>query len=144
MSQLKNEWFATLDTNECFTSISFESHHINGRNFTIDGTRTDGMIWGGNGEDHFVGYHGRCNRARFRIEWSTAMVNFFGEEEDNVDETPSTSGGNTNNGINFCVLPYFLKPKFFIDTQWQNNSSAPAQQQSCCYYHGLDAVHRFL
>jgi hypothetical protein len=33
---------------------------------------TDDMILGGgvNGE-HFVGYHGRGNRARFSVEWST-------------------------------------------------------------------------
>jgi hypothetical protein len=112
----------TLDTNDCFTSISFQSHQINGQNFTIDGT--DDMIWGGNGEDHFVGYHGRGNRARFSIEWSTATVKFFGDEEDNVDETPSTSGdeedetpstsGENTNRIHFVYASMALTSAFYL------------------------------
>ena len=116
---------ATLEANDCFTSISFESHHINGQNFTVDGT--DEMIWGANAEDHFVGYHGRGNRARFSIEWSTGMVKFSGDEEDAEDtgdtgdeedagyaeDTPSTSGGNIDR-IHFIYTSMALTSLLYL------------------------------
>jgi len=80
---------AEFEETDCFTAITFESDHINGKQFNFDGI--DDMIWGGNFEDHFVGYHGRTDRARFTLDWNTGDIVFSGEEEEEnvVDETVS-------------------------------------------------------
>ena len=66
---------AAVVSTDCFTAISFESDNINGKEFNIEGS--DEMIWAGNGGDHFVGYHGSGNRARFTVEWSTGAAEFY-------------------------------------------------------------------
>ena len=104
---------ADYEDTGCFAAISFESDHINGIKFNLDGT--DDLIWGGNSIDHWVGYHTHEHRARFTLDWNTGEMSFFGEEEETVDEEPEgdededttavsteaddTSGGAFKNGV---------------------------------------------
>ena len=76
-----------LNKNDCFTSFSFEADGINSRSFNTTGTDT--MLWAGNKEDKFAGYHG-TNRAKFNIEWSTGTVT--------VLKSPPRGGGGSGTG----------------------------------------------
>ena len=67
---------ADVEESGCFTALTFESDHINGLKFNINGT--DEMIWGGNSNDIWMGYHGHTHRSRFTVDWSTAEITFFG------------------------------------------------------------------
>ncbi|KAL7470027.1 hypothetical protein ACHAXS_010275 [Conticribra weissflogii] len=82
---------ASVESTECFTAISFESDNINGQKFNVDGT--DEMIWGANSADHFVGYHGPFNRARFTIDWKNGViVQPEGEEEKDAEVVTAENG----------------------------------------------------
>lgn len=70
---------AGYESTECFTALTFQGDHINGIKFNFDGE--DELIWGGNADDHFMGYHGRDSRARFTINWNEATKVFHGEEK---------------------------------------------------------------
>lgn len=65
----------------CFTTLLFETDQING--IALNTTGTNQMIWGGNGADHYMGYHGR-DRARFTVEWSTGEA-YFGALKADAD-----------------------------------------------------------
>jgi hypothetical protein len=83
---------ASFDTNECSTSISFESTHINGKQFNVNGT--DEMIWAGNSNDYFVGYHGPFSRMRFTVDWQSGVVTPFSaltDEESHVEGSGGTA-----------------------------------------------------
>jgi len=70
-----DEAFATVasfESSDCSTAISFESSHINGREFNTNGT--DEMIWAGNSVDYYMGYHGPLSRMRFTIDWKSGKV----------------------------------------------------------------------
>lgn len=67
------------ESTDCFTALTFESDQINGQNFNVDGS--DEMMWAGNFEDYFSGYHGRLGRSRFTLDWTTGDVALFGQEE---------------------------------------------------------------
>ena len=60
---------------DCFTALTFESDSIKGQAFNLTGT--DDMIWAGNSDDYYVGYHSRNSRARMTINWMTGDVEFF-------------------------------------------------------------------
>ena len=88
---------SSFETNDCSTSISFMSSHINGKDFNIDGT--DEMIWAGNSNDYFVGYHGPFSRMRFTIDWKSGTATPFSssqEEESHVE-------GSGDNGVTVGV-----------------------------------------
>jgi len=59
---------AGYETNECFTSMSFSTDEISGWKLNLSGT--DSLIWGANGADSFVGYHGRPNRGKLTVDWA--------------------------------------------------------------------------
>jgi hypothetical protein len=87
-------WQTPIDTDEtrstvadfedtgCFTALTFESDHINGQQFNMDGT--DEMIWAGNYNDIWMAYHGP-SRARFAIDWNKDGVLLSGEEEEEAE-----------------------------------------------------------
>ena len=79
---------AGFEETDCFTALTFESDHINGQKFTLDGT--DDMVWAGNHNDVWMAYHGPFDRSRFVIDWTKDdEVMFSGEEnlEDAETET---------------------------------------------------------
>jgi hypothetical protein len=80
---------ASFETNDCATFISFESSHINGKEFNINGT--DEMIWAGNSNDYFVGYHGPFSRMRFTIDWRSGDVVPFAISQEGVSHIESTA-----------------------------------------------------
>lgn len=65
---------------DCFTSMEFVTDNINGETFNVSGTNE--MIWAGNSEDYYVGYHGRGNRARFTLNWMNGTGYFYGADEE--------------------------------------------------------------
>lgn len=67
---------ADVEDTGCFTALTFESDHINGLKFNVNGT--DEMIWGGNSNDIWMGYHGHAHRSRFTVDWNTGEMSFFG------------------------------------------------------------------
>lgn len=66
---------ASHEHTDCFTALSFESDNISGQTFNLEGT--DEMIWAGNSNDYYVGYHSRNSRARLTIDWNAGEVEFF-------------------------------------------------------------------
>merc|ERR1712192_40116 len=52
---------------------------------TFNVTGTDDLIWGGNSKDYHVGYHGRGNRARFIVRWTTGE-GWYWTDDDDEDE----------------------------------------------------------
>jgi hypothetical protein len=91
---------ASFDTNDCSTSISFESNHINGKEFNVNGT--DEMIWAANSNDYFVGYHGPFSRLRFTVDWQSGVVTPFSASTDEESHVEG-SGSTTTVGINDIV-----------------------------------------
>jgi len=89
-------------SNECFTALTFNTESINDIKFNISGT--DGLLWGANKRDNFVGYHGRGgegpsrgagDRDVFNVEWNTGKAWFpppAVEDEDEEETIPSSSG----------------------------------------------------
>jgi len=69
---------ADVQSTACFTALTFEMDNINGLKFNT--SASDLMIWAGNGEDQFMGYH-KQNRARFTVEWSSGEA-YFGTEQE--------------------------------------------------------------
>mmetsp|Transcript_6265 Transcript_6265/g.9717 ORF Transcript_6265/g.9717 Transcript_6265/m.9717 type:complete len:724 (+) Transcript_6265:114-2285(+) len=67
---------ASHEHTDCFTALSFESDNISGQTFNLEGT-TDDIIWAGNSNDYYVGYHSPFSRARLTINWLTGDVEFF-------------------------------------------------------------------
>mmetsp|Transcript_29792 Transcript_29792/g.63199 ORF Transcript_29792/g.63199 Transcript_29792/m.63199 type:complete len:708 (-) Transcript_29792:104-2227(-) len=100
---------ADFETTDCFTAMTFESDHINGQKFNVDGS--DEMIWAGNSDDHFMGYHGRTHRARFTLDWNSGGARDYHDhegdnhdhgdvEETNDDSTKSEmNDGSTKSGV---------------------------------------------
>jgi hypothetical protein len=80
---------ASFETNDCATLISFESSHINGKEFNINGT--DEMIWAGNSNDYFVGYHGPFSRMRFTVDWKSGDVVPFAISQEDGSHIESTA-----------------------------------------------------
>ena len=74
---------------EYATALTWELDNINGKKFSMTGF--DDLIWAGNSKDYHVGYHGRGNRARFHINWSTGEGKLWTPEEDEGDEEESVS-----------------------------------------------------
>lgn len=66
---------ADFEHNGCFTAITFKSDQINGIKFNLDGS--DDLIWGGNSNDHWMGYHSHAHRARFTLDWNTGEMTPF-------------------------------------------------------------------
>ena len=104
---------ADFEDSGCFTALTFESDHINGQAFNLDGT--DDMIWAGNHNDIWMGYHGPFDRARFVIDWNKDEEVLFSGEE-NLDETETetetettvdvASGGTIERGM-FGIMTSF-------------------------------------
>lgn len=67
---------ANHEHTDCFTALTFESDHISGQKFNLE-EGSDEIIWAGNSNDYFVGYHSRDSRARLTINWLTGDVDFF-------------------------------------------------------------------
>jgi hypothetical protein len=65
-----------LESTDCFTAITFKTDAIHNVKFNLSGT--DELLWAGNTEDYYVGYHGRQNRNRFAIDWPTGKVTLNG------------------------------------------------------------------
>jgi hypothetical protein len=86
---------AGFEESDCFTALTFESDHINGQKFSLDGT--DDMVWAGNHNDIWMAYHGPFDRSRFVIDWTKDdEVLFSGEENLGEAETePETSDPTT-------------------------------------------------
>jgi hypothetical protein len=90
-------WMTPIETNETkttvanmestgwFTALTFESNHINGLNFNLNGTNE--MIWSGKSNDIWMSYHGPTLRSRLMADWSTGEMAFFGMPTENVTET---------------------------------------------------------
>lgn len=66
---------ANHEHTDCFTALTFESDSISGQMFNLEGA--DQMIWAGNSNDYYVGYHSRNSRARLTIDWNTGEAEFF-------------------------------------------------------------------
>lgn len=100
---------AAIESDDCFTAISFESDHINGKEFNITGT--DDMIWAGNSVDYYVGYHGPFSRMRFTIDWMSGSVTPIiapeeeeeEEEETHDEESHSDDSTSAENGVTVGV-----------------------------------------
>ena len=98
---------ASVVTTECFTALEFETDNINDIPFNVAGT--DELIWGGNRNDHFMGYHGK-NRDRFTLNWMSGE-SYFGklkvveEEDDEVKKNNAVIiGGAVGGTIAALVL----------------------------------------
>ncbi len=74
---------ADVEDTGCFTALTFESDHINGLKFNLNGT--DEMIWGGNSNDIWMSYHGHAHRSRFTIDWNTGDMSFFADADEDAD-----------------------------------------------------------
>ena len=77
-NQPVGETNADVIVDECYTALEFDLDKIYETSFNLEGS--DFMIWAGNTEDYFVGFHSRNHRARFTIDWTTGK-GFFGKEE---------------------------------------------------------------
>jgi hypothetical protein len=76
---------ATIESNYCFTAISFRAEGIAGKKFNITGS--DSLMWAADATDTFVVYHG-SNRGRFAIEWKTGSASLG----NTVIKTSSSTG----------------------------------------------------
>ena len=65
---------ATSQT-ECFSSMYVETEGIMGIPFHFEGTDT--MMWGMNGADYYVGYHGRKDRGFVDVTWQSGESAVF-------------------------------------------------------------------
>jgi hypothetical protein len=103
---------ADFETDDCSTAISFESNHINGKGFNLNGT--DDMIWAGNSIDYYVGYHGPFSRLRFTVDWRSGDVTPYSapeeeeeghdeEEEGHDEESHGDHTASTSNGVTVDV-----------------------------------------
>ena len=93
---------ADVEESGCFTALTFESDHINGLKFNINGT--DEMIWGGNSNDIWMGYHGHTHRSRFTVDWSTAEITFFGMPMETVAESDGQKVEGSDGSMKSCVV----------------------------------------
>lgn len=91
-----------VNEHECFTSIDFEADGINGQPFKTDGT--DIMIWSANGKDKFAGYHGRTDRAKMSVEWSTGTVKVIKKKKEEKKDPNSSARMTTSLAIVFGLL----------------------------------------
>jgi hypothetical protein len=105
-----NESTSEIESNECFTAMSFKQTSIGSYTFNVGGS--DDLIWAANGENAFVQYHGNETRARFFIDWKTGTLtpddhegHDHGNETDHGDETQSTtSSGVPVHSFGFIVV----------------------------------------
>ena len=67
---------ANHEHTDCFTALTFESDHISGQKFNLE-EGSDEIIWAGNSNDYYVGYHSSESRARLTVNWLTGNVDFF-------------------------------------------------------------------
>ena len=67
---------ASHEHTDCFTALTFESDHISGQKFNLE-EGSDEIIWAGNSNDYYVGYHSSESRARLTVNWLTGNVDFF-------------------------------------------------------------------
>lgn len=77
-----------VSSTDCFTALTFKTDSINSLGFNITGI--DRMLWGANGKDNYVEYHGRDQRNRFNIEWSTGKA---WEDGDPADQAGTKTTG---------------------------------------------------
>ena len=63
-----------VEAGDCFSSVEFTAAELNGQAFNLSGTDT--LIWAANGEDRFMGYHGRSNRGIFEVNWQEGASDF--------------------------------------------------------------------
>jgi len=91
---------------ECFTALEFDMTGINGEKFDVEGFNT--MLWGGNKDDGFVGYHSRGNRGIFTVEWATGNANFGNEllkVDEEIKDEESVAFQLSTNGIASTIVP---------------------------------------
>ena len=72
---------ASVETSDCFSSMTFATAAIAGQPLPAAGNAT--YIWATNNEDSYVGYHGRSNgnRGKLEIDWSVGVVEAEPEPE---------------------------------------------------------------
>lgn len=63
---------ASHEASDCYTSMAFSTATIAGEALNLGGT--DSLIWGFNGADSFVGYHGREHRGLLEIDWAAGRA----------------------------------------------------------------------
>lgn len=112
-----NESTSEIESNECFTAMSFKQASIGSYTFNVGGS--DDLIWAANGENAFVQYHGNETRARFYIDWKTGTLTPWtapegedghdghdhGNETDHGDETDNTtSSGVPIHSFGFIIV----------------------------------------
>lgn len=81
-----------VESNECFSAMTFEKSGINGRPFNLAGSDT--MIWAANGVDYFVGYHGSA-RGVLEVHWAEGEVHLgqhtHGDDDEHYHEGTSAA-----------------------------------------------------
>jgi hypothetical protein len=82
-----------VSSSNCFTALTFKTDSINSLGFNITGI--DHMVWSANGKDNYVEFHGRDQRNRFNIEWSTGKA-WEGDQAsitlDDIEDPPAAAG----------------------------------------------------
>jgi hypothetical protein len=96
---------------DCNTALSFNLSSIGQIPFNLSGE--DDLIWGANGVDYFVGYHG-INRGRFYINWSAGTGRLW--EPSPIEQStsaptptapfpaPTTTGGGSSSATSLHLL----------------------------------------
>ena len=82
----------SIESNDCFTAISFRAEGIAGKKFNISGS--DSLMWAADATDTFVVYHG-SNRGRFAVEWKSGNAS-FGNTVIKPNSTGVKSGSSAN------------------------------------------------
>ena len=107
---------ADFEDTGCFTALTFESDHINGLKFNLNGT--DEMIWGGNSNDIWMSYHGHAHRSRFTINWNTGEMSIFvapsADEDEGAGDEKVESGVSMRSGIIGVIYLAFSSLALFL------------------------------
>jgi hypothetical protein len=90
-----NESTSEIESNDCFTAFSFKQASIGDYTFNVEGT--DDLIWGANGENSFMEYHGNKTRSRFYIDWKAGTVTLWAAAEDDHDDHEGHDHGDHGN-----------------------------------------------
>mmetsp|Transcript_48457 Transcript_48457/g.73207 ORF Transcript_48457/g.73207 Transcript_48457/m.73207 type:complete len:659 (-) Transcript_48457:105-2081(-) len=67
----------------CFTAIKFKTSEINGIPFDLNGKND--LIWSGNNQDYYAGYHGYGNRGIFVVDFSSGEAYMKSDEGQHQD-----------------------------------------------------------
>jgi hypothetical protein len=89
-----NESTSEIESNDCFTAMSFRQASIGNYTFNVEGS--DDLIWGANGENAFVQYHGNETRARFYIDWKAGTLTPWAVPTDHDDHEGHDHGNDTD------------------------------------------------